>query len=416
MGFFQKLVERREFSLARWESYLNGLEGGETATGIAVTDASAMTWSVVWACVLVKSQDIAKSPLPLYRRLGKNGDDGREEARDHPLWRVLRVQANPYMTAFQLRQTMQKHKEVTGNAYALKEFDAAGNIAALWPRSPSCMKPRVDGGRLVYRYTANGTWVDYDASEVFHIKGLSDDGIEGLSPVSVYREGIALGLGYQQYASYSFKNSVRPSLVAKTAAGPEKAAELGDSLKSQYAGIKNNGGILVGYGGLEFQPWGFSNRDAEFIQSRRFSVEDGCRIWRMLPHKIMDYSQSAYANITSADLAYVNDCLRPDQENWEEEIHRQLLRPDELDTYYVEHDNYDLLKGTPVERADVECKYVAGGISAVNEVRKSHNWKPVPGGDECRVQMQMVPLDAEPPEDKPEDMPPPRKGPPQEEE
>jgi HK97 family phage portal protein len=398
VAFFRSLIEKREFSLARWTKWLDTLEAGaDTATGISVSDETALTLSVVRSCVMVKAQDVAKVPLPIYRRLGRNGEDGREEARGYPLWRIFRVQANPYMTAFQFRQTQQKHLNVTGNAYALIDRDEQGNVTALWPRHPRRMAAEETDGRLVWVYTpSQGPRKTYEGWEVFHLGGLSDDGIVGMSPVEQYREGIALGLAYQQHAGYSFKNAVRPSLLAKTAAGPDKAKELGDALAKQYAGLSKSGGILVGYGGMEFVPWGFSNKDAEFILSRNFSVTDACRIWRMPPHKVMDYSQSAYANITAAELGYVNDTLRPEQENWEQEIARQLMTEEDREVYYAEHNNFDLLKGTPVERAQVETLYVRGGVSKINEVRKSHNWPPVPGGDECRTQMQMVPLTGNP--------------------
>jgi HK97 family phage portal protein len=393
---FQPLAELREFSLQRWENYL---DTGATFSGaMHVSPSSALTWAIVWGCVNVKAQDIAKVPLPLYRRLGRNGEDGREEAINHPVHYLLRTEPNRYMTPYVFRQTMQGHKDTSGNAYAYIERDKAGYPVALWPRDPDYYQPEIVGGVLQYRYQTPAGPKYEAAANVFHLKHLTRDGITGLSPIEYFREGISLGLGYQSHAANTFRNAARPSLVASTPnvnLSPEKAKEIGVSLTQQYAGTSNAGKILVAYGGMELKPWGFSNKDAEYIESQRLSNEDACRIWRMPPYKVMDYTQSAYANMATASQEYVNDTLRPDQVMWEQEISAKLLGPRERGIYYAEHNNDDLLKGTPLERAQVENMRLMNGTSSIDEVRRSHNWKPVPGGDKHRTQMQMVPIDGE---------------------
>jgi HK97 family phage portal protein len=400
---FQPLAEVREFSLQRWE---NWLDYGIGMSGAApVSPSSAMTWAVVWGCVNVKAQDIAKVPLPLYKRLGRNGEDGREEAINHPVYDLLRVAPNPYMTPYVFRQCMQGHKDTSGNAYAYIQRDPMGYPVALWPRDPDWYKPEIVDGVLMYRYSVGGEKRYERASNVFHLKHLTRDGITGMSPVEYFREGISLGLGYQSHAANTFRNAARPSLVASTAnvnLSPEKAKEIGKSLSDQYAGTSNAGKILVAYGGMDLKPWGFSNKDAEYIESQRLSNEDACRIWRMPPYKVMDYTQSAYANMATASQEYVNDTLRPDQIMWEQEIAAKLLKPNERGKYYAEHNNDDLLKGTPLERAQVENMRLMNGTSSIDEVRRSHNWKPVAGGDKHRTQMQMVPIDGSHTEDSQE--------------
>lgn len=396
MKFFRNLLERREFSLQRWETFLDGL-GQASSSGVQVSDATALTWAIVWGCVTVLMQDMAKIPLPVYRRLGRDGSGGREEAADYYLWPVLRHQANPFMTAAVFKGTMQGHLATGGNAYAYIQRKPTGEVEALWPRHPSSITPRVKNGEVVYEYNSDGQrWV-YGADEIFHLRGMSRDGVVGMSPVEIFRDGIGLGLGYQQHASHTFRNSARPSLIGSfpnAQIGKEKADEIAQALTKQNAGIPNAGKILVTYGGLDLKPWGFSNKDAEFIESRRLSNEDACRIWRMPPHKVMDYTKSAYANMAVSDEAYVNDTLRFWQVTWEEEVMAKLIRPDERSTYYSEHDNSALLKGTPKERAEVEEIYVRSGISNINEVRRSHNWRPVEGGDINRVQAQMIDITA----------------------
>jgi HK97 family phage portal protein len=410
MSFFRSIIERREFSLQKWEAWLDGGTGSLSAAGVPVNSQTALTWAIVWGCVLVKSQDIAKVPLTLYRRIGINGVDGREEAFGDPVWSLLRVKPNPYMTPYVFRQTMQANKDTQGNAYAIIERDRGGAPVALWPRSPEDVRPMVKDGALIYEVSnKDGTKTPYLAQNIFHLKGLSKDGITGLSPIEYFREGIGLGLGYQGHASNTFRNQARPSLVASTPninLSKEKANEIAAALRDQSSGVSNAGKVLVTWGGMELKPWGFSNKDADYINAARLSNEDACRVWRMPPYKVMDYTQSAYANMATASEEYVNDTLRPDQVNWEEEIAAKLISERDKLIQYAEHNNDSLLKGTPVERATVENMRLMNGTSTINEVRRSHNWKPVKGGDKNRTQMQMIPIDA-PPQEKPKETPAP---------
>jgi HK97 family phage portal protein len=391
MAFFRSMIQKREFSLSRWQAWLDG-GMSTTSAGVDVNDQTALKWSAVWGCVLVLSQDIAKLPLPVYRRLD---DDSRTEAREHPLWGILNVAPNPYMTAYQLRQALQKHLGIRGNAFAKIDREN-GRIKALWPRTPDRMDIEVVKGGLVYWYTLDdGTKVKHRPDEILHLKGLSDDGIVGYSPVEVFRDGIALALSYQQHATKSFGAGVRAPFILRgpEGFGSDKAKEFSQYWQETYGGSENAGKTPLIYGGMDVTNIGFSNKDAEFIDSPRFAAENAYQLWRVPPTKAMDFLRATYSNITETNIAYVVDSLMPWETNWEQEIHHKLLTEQERQTYYVEHNNYSLLKGTPAELAEVEETYVRSGISQVNEIRKSHNWKPVPGGDQNLVQMQMVKLE-----------------------
>jgi HK97 family phage portal protein len=395
VAFVRDILRRREFGLGPWEAWLDRQYTANDDAGVPVTDDSAITWTAVWGCVLVLSQDYAKRPLNTYKRVKYPEGPGREEAREHPLWHTFRVAANRYMTAYTFRQTMMGHIATRGNAYAIIDRSVKGQIQ-LWPRMPGNMRVEVFAGVPVYIETGKGGQeIFHRYEDVFHVRGFSRDGLTGLSPIEIYREGIGIGLAHQRHASATFKNAARPSLVAGTPnaqLGKEKAQEMAEALKAQLAGPSKSGKILVTWGGMELKPWGFSNKDAEFIDAGHLLVEGACRVWRIPPHKIMDYLRATFSNVTEININHVNDTLRPWDEAWEQEIHHKLLTPAEQATYYVEHDNYDLLKGTPKERAEIEVAYVGSGISKINEVRGSHNWNPVRGGDENRAQMQNVPL------------------------
>ena len=397
MSFFAPLLERREFSLARFADWMD--RGYTTSqSGVDVNDQSALTWPAVYGCVQVLSQDEAKTPLQVFRRLGRNGKDGREEATDHPLSGIFKYAANPYTTAYQFKQTMQKDLCVRGNAYALIYWDERGRTSSLWHRKPQYMCVEVKDGALRYKYDpCDGTPAEYYSyDQVFHLKGLSNDGIIGLSPVEIFREGIGLALAQQRHGLKTMQVGIRQpfGIKAPIDSNPENAIRLGTEFAKAFGGVDNAGKVPFFYGGMEPVPLGFSNADAQYIESMQASFAQACSIWRVAPTKIMDFLRATFSNITEVNISHVNDTLRPHQENWEQEIHLKLLSEEERLVYYVEHNNYDLLKGTPRERAEIENSYVASGVSQINEVRGSHNWNPVPGGDRNRVQMQNVPLEA----------------------
>lgn len=399
MSIIRNLVESaareyREFSLAKWESWLDSLGGGPTATGIDVTVDKALTCSVVWACLRCKYEDMTKIPLSLYERMGANGDDGRQTAYRHPLYRTLRVQANPWMTAVVFRRAMQMDLDIHGAAYAA--IGVNNGRIELWPRPASQITPEVVNGELKFKWVpGTGEATYYSPSQLFRLIGATRDGITPISPIQTFRETIGLDLAYRDHAAYLFKNRATPSIVLETALSltPQKAAELLESFTKGWAGLGHSGKTALAHSGLSVKPMGFSNQDAQYIDSQHLSVEQLCRVWRIPPHKVMDYLRATFSNVTQIDLSYLNDALKPDQTVWEEAINAQLLSESDQGRYYAEFDNFDLLKGTPSERADVETKYVNAGISTRNEVRRSHNWNPIDGGDDATVQVQNVPLD-----------------------
>ncbi len=393
MSFLRTVLERREFSLEKFEQWMDG--GYSLSSTANVTENDALNVPIVWGCIQVKSQDIAKTPLKTYRKL--KGDLGREEAPDYPTHDLFRVAANPYTTAYQYRQTMQKDLEVTGNAYSIIQRDRSGDIVALYHRRPHTMCAEVKNGGLEYIYTApSGRKIPYPAEEVFHLKGLSHDGLTGISPVSVFASGILLAQQQQKHGLKTLESGVRAAFAIKTdpSIGPDKARELAAEFSKAYGGQANAGKIPIFFGGMEPLNLGFSNVDAEFLGSRQFTVEEACRIWRVPPPKVMDFLRATFSNITEVNQSYVGDTMMPIQENWTAEIHLKLMSERDRKEFYVEFDNFDALKGTPKERSEVEVAYTNSGISQIDEVRRSHNWNPVPGGNVNRTQMQNVPLTA----------------------
>ena len=170
------------------------LGSGGSATGLSVSEEGSLRLAAVYACVRVLSETVASLPLIVYERLER----GKDRAIEHPLYRLLHDQPNPLMTAFEWRETLMSHLALWGNAYCEIETDGAGRPLALWPLRPDQMEDiRRNGDALTYLYQLpDGKRVVLRGEQVFHVRGLSPDGIRGYSPIGQFaRQLVVVGLG-----------------------------------------------------------------------------------------------------------------------------------------------------------------------------------------------------------------------------
>ena len=229
--------------------------GGEaSATGKRVSPEGALKLSAVWDCVDMVSRDIARTPVPLYRRSGRD----REKADESALYNLLHLSPNPFMTAFTFKQALQGHKMLRGNAYANIERDEDGNPVNLWPLNPIMMEPPVisAAGTLLYLYhTPRGEQVALTQDEVLHIRGLSNDGILGYSPITLMRELVALGMAYQEFSARFFGNNANPGgvLLAEKRLTDEASKRLKDSWETAHRGLEQSHRVAVLEEGIKWQ-------------------------------------------------------------------------------------------------------------------------------------------------------------------
>lgn len=381
--------ERRDVQLP---PALSVLAGSASAEAARVTPATALGLMAVWACVRVIAEDVASLPLITYRRRGR----GRERATDHPLYRLLHDEPNPEIGSMQMREMMQAHLCLWGNAYAEIQV-AGGRPVALWPVHPSRVTVRRDPSGI--RYTIrlpDGASVVLGQERVLHVMGLSLDGLVGLSPISYARQALGLGLSTQEFAAAFFARGAAPSAVLEHPGtlSMEAHERLRADFERLHAGLSNMQRIAVLEEGMKLSKWGIPMEDAQFLEQRQFTVEEVCRLYRMQPHKIADLRRATFSNIEHQAIEHVVDTVRPWLVRWEQAINRSLLRPEEKGVLYVEHLVDGLLRG------DIESRYRAYAIGrqwgwlSVNDVRALENMNPVDGGDEYLTPLNMVPAGA----------------------
>lgn len=375
MSFFDFFRRKQKRSFDTLSEFGLGLP---TATGQTVTVDGSLALPAVFTCVRVLAESIGSMPLHLYRR-ASSGD--REQATDHPLHRIFRFAPNSYQTSLEAREFLTACVAMRGNGYAFIERHD-GVVAGLWPLHPARVQVIVDGTTITYRYSdEKGRTFLYDQEEVLHLKGLSTDGIMGLSPISTLRETIGAAQALEQYSNKFFANAARPSgvLTHPERLSPESGQRLRDQWDTLYSGSENRGKTIVLEEGMTWQAIGLTNEDAQLLESRRFNLQDILRVYRIPGHIAGDLSKASYNNIETLGSEFLNLTLSPWLRRIEERLDVQLLTEGEREAgFYFQHDASGLLKGGVKERYESYQVGLAAGFLSVDEVRRWENLPAMP--------------------------------------
>jgi HK97 family phage portal protein len=399
------LTDYRMHELRHWD--YDGSSGTRTAAGVRVTPETALQCSAFLACVRVISETIASLPLFLYERLD---DGGKRKAANNPLYRVLHQQPNPWQTAMEFREQMTALYLMYGNSYAEIRVPAAGRLE-MWPLHPSRMEvERLENGSLRYKYREpdNNRTTLYTQDQIFHLRWLTTDGIMGLQPPTLSRDSIGLARALEQHGSTYFGNGARPGIVLESDNPiPIEAAErLREQWERMHRGADRAHRTAVLPNGVKAHELSGSNESAQFLETRRFQIEEVARSMRCPLHLIGELSRSTYNNIEVQNTEAVQFCFLPHCRRWEASISRDLIEDDER--FFAEHVLTGLLRGDHASRSAYYVSAVQNGWMSVNEVRELENMNPLgPEGDQHFIQLNMTTLEkAAEPEPMPAQEPP----------
>lgn len=374
--------------------------GGSTA-GKTVSETSAMQMTAVYACVRILSEAIAGLPLHLYRY--KEGS--KEKALGHSLYRVLHDEPNPEMTSFIFRETLMTHLLLWGNAYAQIIRNGKGEVLALYPLMPNRMKvDRDKAGNIVYEYTRSsddpttmtGSTVLLKSSDVLHIPGLGFDGLVGYSPIAMARNAIGLAIATEEYGAKFFANGATPGGVLEHPGILKDPARVRDSWNSVYQGSGNSHRVAVLEEGMKYTPIGIAPNEAQFLETRKFQINEIARIFRVPPHMVGDLEKSSFSNIEQQSLEFVKYTLDPWVIRWEQAMHRALLTKEEKESYFVKFNVDGLLRGDYASRMNGYAVGIQNGFMSPNDVRELENLDLIPdekGGNRYLCNGNMTPLE-----------------------
>lgn len=397
MGFWNRLFKPKveDYSISSRYRFLMG----PTAAGKTVNERSAMQLTAVYACVRILAEGIAGLPLHLYK-CGKNGS--REKAVDHPLYFLLHDEPNPEMTSFVFRETLMTHLLLYGNCYCQIIRDGRGQVAALYPLMPNQMSvDRDEKGQLYYTYLRSGEEADTMKKgtvyllpeDVLHIPALGFDGLVGYSPIAMAKNSIGVGLACEEYGAKFFANGAAPSGVLEHPGTIKDITRLRESWNAIYGGSKNAGKVAILEEGMHYSPISISPNEAQFLETRKFQVDEIARIFHVPPHMIGDLERSTFSNIEQQSLEFVKYTLNPWVCRWEQALTRSLLSPKEKREYSIKFNVDGLLRGDYQSRMNGYAVGRQNGWMSANDIRELENMDKISeeqGGDLYLVNGNMI--------------------------
>ena len=366
---------------------------GTSASGKSVNPRQAVQVSAVYACVRVIAETIASLPIGVY----EDTDDGTQKVKDHPLYRIIHDEPNSEMTSFIWRETMLTHLLLWGNSYCQIIRSGRGAVVGLYPLLPDHMEvDRDTDGNLTYTYTTReGAVVNLRPTEVLHIPGLGFDGIMGYSPIALEKNAIGLGIAAEEYGSSFFKNGARPSGVLTHPNTVKDPKRLRESWAAAYGGSSNGSKVAVLEESMTFTPISIPNNEAQFLETRKFQVEEICRIYRVPPHMIGDLSRSTFSNIEHQSIDFAVHTIRPWLVRIEQAMNRILFPEKEKGKYYVQFNMDGLMRGDYKSRMEGYAIARQNGWMSANDIRALENMNPIPdeeGGNTYLINGNMLPI------------------------
>ena len=401
MGFFSSLFRSRDAPQNSTAGSGYTFFFGGSTSGKAVTERSAMQMTAVYSCVRILAEAVAGLPLNLYRY---TEDGGKEKAIDHPLYLLLHDEPNPEMSSFVFRETLMTHLLLWGNAYAQVIRNGKGEVIALYPLMPNKMTVDRDSqGQLYYSYQRGTDEAIRDKnqtvilrpSDVLHIPGLGFDGLVGYSPIAMAKNAIGMAIACEEYGAKFFANGAAPGGVLEHPGTIKDPQRVRESWQSTFGGSGNANKIAVLEEGMKYTPIGISPEQAQFLETRKFQINEIARIFRVPPHMVGDLEKSSFSNIEQQSLEFVKYTLDPWVTRWEQSIQRSLLTQEEKAAYFVKFNLEGLLRGDYQSRMQGYAIGRQNGWMSANDIRELENLDRIPaeeGGDLYLINGNMLPL------------------------
>lgn len=392
MKFITRL--KSAFNQSSWDQMIREFLSGNDVIGtddISVSADSALKFSAVFSCLRVLAETFASVPIAEYRKKA-NGD--REKTDETGLFDILHNVPNDEMSAFNFREMGMFQINTGGNFVAVREKNMLGQIIGLTPLNWEKVEISRDSatGKLVYKFRGTSEKI-YNRADVFHVPGVSLNGVVGVSPIEYAAQSIKLGLTYEKFGINFYKNGAIPSGIFKHPGflKDEAYKRLKEDLKKNYQGLMNAGIPIIAEDGLDFAQLTMKLADAELLQSKKFQIEDICRIYRVPLHLVQNLDKATFSNIEQQSLEFVMYTMLPWFRRWEDCINCQLLTKEQRSQgYYFEYNMSGLLRGDAASMATAFATGRQWGWLSVNDIRRMMNLNSIPNGDIYLEPLNMI--------------------------
>jgi len=357
---------------------------GPTTSGKTVNEFTAMQTTAVYSCVRILAEAVASLPLHVYRYK----ENGKERVYNHHLYHILHNEPTTEMSSFVFRETLMSHLLIWGNAYAQIIRDGAGRVVALYPLLPNKMTVSRDkNGEIYYIYTTtsdeNPNFKDYGSvvlrkQDVLHIPGLGFDGLVGYSPIAMAKNAVGMTIATEEYGASFFANGANPGGVLEHPGVLKDPKKVRDSWNEVYRGTANAHKIAVLEEGMKYQQIGIPPEEAQFLETRKFQINEIARLYRIPPHMVGDLEKSSFSNIEQQSLEFVKYTLDPWVIRWEQAMQRSLLLPKEKQEFFIRLNVDGLLRGDYQSRMNGYSVARQNGWLSANDIRVMEDMNPIP--------------------------------------
>lgn len=367
---------RKDYNLSDAALFSDIFGHTPTASGVSVGPDTALRCPAVNAAVRVISESVAALPLHLYKRTG----DTKERDKDNPLYTLLHDSPNGWASSFDLRKQLQVDALLHGHAYGFVN-KVSGEPKEILRLSPSSTSVKIDpaSGEPRYEVTQNaGGKRTYSYDQIIHIQALN-----GVAPITSCREAIALALALEGHAARLMTNAGRPSGILKFKGAKLLQPQL-DRIRSQWRDSHTGGaagGTAVFDADIDFEPLTFNSVDMQFLELRKFQIEEVSRVFRVPPHLLSELGRATWGNASEMGQNFLDYCLLPWLLQWQGALTRALLTPEQRAQSLIEFDTNALTRANLTARTESYSKAVGGPWMTANEARALENRPPIDGGD-----------------------------------
>ena len=353
--------------------------GVTSLAGISVTPEKAQQYAAVTACINVISETTGQVSLDVY----KYTKDGKELAPEHPNYKLLHSNPNGLMTSTVFHRAMAFSVLTQGNAYARIHRDTSMNITELELLNPYEVEVLLSNNKKKVYYKLEGKKTPLQSYEVIHIKGMTREGLVGISPLRQHADTLGLGLAEQEFASKFFANGATLSgVITKPGAMKiEQMERLGKSWKRTFSSVSKSHKTAILDDGMDYKQIGANAEQAQLLESRKFSVTEIARIYRVPPHMIGDLSQSTNNNIEHQGLEFSKYTMIPYFRAFEQEYNTKLFKESEKEIYFCRFNVESLQRGDSAARTAMYVQGIQNGWLSPNEVRQMEGFNKREGGD-----------------------------------
>ncbi|MDE9566014.1 phage portal protein [Xenorhabdus bovienii] len=361
----------------------------DTYTGRRVSPRMAMQLTAVFSCVRVLAESVGMLPCSLYEQLAR----GNKRATRERLNTLLSVKPNNYMTPQEFWELLIACLCLRGNFYAYK-VKALGEVVELLPLEPGSVVPKLNSDWLPeYQVTfPNGESRTLTQDEIWHVRIFTLDGLTGLSPIAYARQAIGLGLATEEHGSRLFGNGAVTSGVLQTDQSLTDDAfdRLKADFESRHQGLVNAHKPMILEMGLQWKQISLSAEDAQFLETRKFQLEEICRIFRVPLHMVQNTDSATFNNIENLGIGFINYSLVPYLTRIEQRINAGLVKETKQGQFYAKFNTGALLRGDMKSRFEAYTRGINWGIYSPNECRELEELNPREGGDIYLTPMNMT--------------------------